>query len=80
MIAAVIDAANGDENDADILTMASKARKVALDTEGPLPNHLTSQMNREITPIPPSTTPHTAIAGGHAVGSTQARPRRTLIR
>jgi hypothetical protein len=50
MLAAAIDKANGDDGDADILRISSKARKMALTTQGPVPNHLTDQMNRQMTP------------------------------
>ena len=50
VLAATIDKANGDDGDADVLAMAAKAKQMALGTtEGPLPNHLTDQMNRQIT-------------------------------
>ena len=50
MLAAAIDKANGDDGDADILRISSKAKKMALTTQGPVPNHLTDQMNRQMTP------------------------------
>jgi hypothetical protein len=50
MLAAAIDKTNGGDGVADILAMASKARKMVLYTKGPVPNHMTNQMNREMTP------------------------------
>ena len=51
ILAAAIDKANGDDGDADVLAMAAKAKKMALNTQGPLPNHMSDHANRQMTPI-----------------------------